>query len=142
MSDAVEAQGSCLCGAVRVTAKALDPKVGACHCKTCRTWTGGPFFATDCGSGVTFEGEDNIAIFSSSDWAERGFCRTCGTHLFYRLKESQQHFMPVGLFTDSDLLVFDHQVFIEEKPEFYRFANDTHDMTGAELFAQFSSKES
>lgn len=24
--------------------------------------------------------------FASSDWAERGFCKTCGTTLFYFLK--------------------------------------------------------
>ena len=137
----VEAQGSCLCGAVHVTAKAVDPKVGTCHCKMCRTWTGGPFFAANCGAEVMFEGQKQIAIFSSSDWAERGFCRTCGTHLFYRLKEGQQHFMPVGLFADSEDFIFDHQVFIDEKPGFYCFANETNNMTGAELFAQFSSTQ-
>jgi hypothetical protein len=36
-------------------------------------------------------------------------------------------------------LVFDRQVFIDEKPSFYRFTNETHDMTGAELFAKFGS---
>lgn len=32
--------------------------------------------------------------------------------------------------------VFDHQVFIDEKPDFYAFANQTRKPTGAELFAQ------
>ena len=30
------------------------------------------------------------------------------------------------------------KVFIEEKPDYYTFANETKNMTGAEVFAQFS----
>ena len=95
--------------------------------------------AVDCGTDISFEGIDNISVFDSSQWAERGFCKICGSHLFYRLKESQQYFMSVGLFDDDTDLVFDHQVFIDHKPAFYRFANETQDMTEAEVFAQYSS---
>ena len=35
--------------------------------------------------------------------------------------------------------VFDHQVFIDEKPDYYSFANETKDMTGQELFAMFAN---
>ena len=33
--------------------------------------------------------------------------------------------------------VLEHQVFIDEKPDYYSFANETKNMTGAEIFAQF-----
>ena len=92
----------------------------------------------DCGADVDFDGEDNVSVFDSSEWAERGFCRNCGTHLFYRLKESRQHMIPVGLFEDSANLVFKGQVFVDEKPDYYDFANETKNLTGAELFAMFS----
>lgn len=91
----------------------------------------------DCGQAVTFEGEDHISVFASSDWAERGFCRNCGTHLFYRLKEAGQHMVPVGLFDDDEGLEFGTQVFIDEKPRYYAFSNETKNMTGAEIFALF-----
>ncbi len=142
MSDVVEAKGSCLCGAVRFTAKGLSKSVGACHCDMCRKWGGGPFMAVDCGTDVSFEGAENISVFDSSKWAERGFCGKCGSHLFYRLKEKKRHIMPVGLFGDDISFRFDHQVFIDERPAFYQFANETEDMTGEELFAKFSGKES
>ncbi len=138
MSEPIEAKGSCLCGAVRVTAKNVSKNVGACHCSTCRKWTGGPLLAVDCGTDVSFEGEENVSVFDSSKWAERGFCNKCGSHLFYRLKESQQHIMSVGLFEDDRMFVLDHQVFIDEKPTFYQFANKTKDMTGAEVFAKYA----
>jgi len=137
MSDVMEGKGSCLCGATRFTAKSISNKVGACHCGMCRKWGGGPLLAVDCGTDVSFAGEESISVFDSSAWAERGFCKKCGTHLFYRLKESKQHIMPAGLFDDEGSFIFDEQVFIDEKPSFYCFANETNDMTGAEIFAKY-----
>ncbi len=138
MSNVSVAQGSCLCGAVRISAKNMSNIVGACHCNICRKWGGAAFLAVECGSDVSFSGEENIGVYQSSEWAERGFCQKCGSHLFYKLKQNNQHFIPVGLFDNSEGLRFDHQVFIDEKPEYYSFANETHNMTGAELFAQFA----
>lgn len=139
MTNTDETQGSCLCGAVHIVAKNADKKVGACHCEMCRKWAGGPFMGIDCGSAVSFEGKEHISVFDSSEWAERGFCSKCGSHLFYRLKQNDQYIMPIGLFGNAEGIVFDHQVFIDEKPAYYSFADDTKNMTGAELFAQFST---
>ncbi len=139
MSDPVAATGSCLCQSVKVTAKAISTNIGACHCSMCQKWSGGPLLAIDCGNDVSFENADNIAAFSSSEWAERGFCSSCGTHLYYRLKQNNQYIMPVGLFDQAADFKFDHQIFIDEKPSYYCFANETKNMTGEEVFAQFSS---
>jgi hypothetical protein len=94
--------------------------------------------AVDCGTEVSFEGGENISVFSSSEWAERGFCSRCGTNLFYRIKGSGQYIMSAGLFDDDKAFVFDNQVFIDEKPSYYSFANKTEDMTGAEVFAKYA----
>lgn len=136
MSARMSGQGRCLCGAVSVAVDTMKPHVDACHCNMCRKWAGGPLFAVECGSGVSFAGEENIALFDSSAWAERGFCRRCGTHLFYRLKESQRYAIPAGLLDNEDQLVFHQQIFIDEKPAFYAFANDTRNLTGEEAFAE------
>ena len=137
MSENVEGTGSCLCGAIRITAKNISRNVGACHCGMCRKWGGGPLMAIDCGTGVILQGEENISVYNSSEWAERGFCKKCGSHLFYRLKESQQYIIPAGLFDNEDMFVFDHQVFIDYKPSYYNFENKTSDMTEAEVFAKY-----
>lgn len=136
-----KASGSCLCGTTRFTARNVSRSVGACHCSTCRRWGGGPLMAVDCGTAVSFESEDNVRVYDSSEWAERGFCGKCGTHLFYRLKQNHQYIMPIGLFADDDANVFDHQVFVDEKPAFYRFANETFDMTGPEVFAKYAPSQ-
>ena len=135
-------KGGCLCGAVEVEAISGNTNAGACHCNICRRWGGGPLMAVDCGLDVSFSNEDSITRYASSDWAERGFCSACGTHLFYHLKGKGQYIMPAGLFADAESsLTFDHQIFIEEKPGYYAFANDTHNMTGAEVFASAGDGE-
>ena len=90
-----------------------------------------------CGSDVVFEGQQNIAVYDSSDWADRGFCKRCGSHLFYRLKDSNQHEIPAGLFENQKDFSFDLQVFIDMKPSFYSFANKTKEMTEAEVIEMF-----
>lgn len=46
--------------------------------------------------------------------------------------------IPVGLFDNDQGLVFGHQVFIDEKPSYYSFADNTTEMTGAEMFAKYA----
>ena len=142
MSDLNVVKGSCLCGKVKISTTSTNNQVGACHCNMCRKWGGGAFLAIDCGSDVCFEGEENIGVYQSSEWAERGFCKKCGSHLFYKFKPNHQYYIPVGIFDNDESLVFDHQVFIEEKPTYYSFANKTKNITGAELFAMFTPSSS
>jgi hypothetical protein len=134
-------KASCLCGEVKVAVAGKNNSVGACHCGICRKWAGGPFMATDCGTDVSFENSDNISVYGSSEWAERGFGKNCGSHLFYRLKQAQQYFIPAGLFDNADNFIFDHQVFVDNKPHYYDFANHARDKTEAEVFAEFGSPE-
>ncbi len=133
-----EGKGQCLCGAVKFRAKNMSNQVGVCHCGMCRTWGGGPLMAVGCGSDVEFDGEENITVYDSSEWAERGFCKICGSHLFYRLKETRDHEIPAGLFADQSRLVFELQVFTDYKPAYYSFANQTEEMTEAEVIAKYA----
>ncbi len=141
MSQNINIEGGCLCGGVSIAAKAEKKSIGVCHCSMCRKWTGGPLVTIECGTDVSFTGEDNVSVFNSSAWAERGFCKQCGSHLFYRLKEANKYTMPAALFSGVDDFVFDHQIFIDEKPPYYDFANDTEKITGAEIFAMYAPKE-
>lgn len=139
MSDSFDAAGQCLCGKVKITAN-LSKRLGACHCSTCRQWGSGPFLALTPTQKPHFEGDTFIAKYPSSEWAERGFCTQCGTHLFYHLLGGEQYILPAGLFANTDI-EFDHQIFIDEKPEYYDFANDTQCLTGAEVFAQYNQRD-
>ena len=133
MSELSIIKGSCLCGMVKVAANSINHHIGACHCNMCRKWGGAALLGVECNDGVSFEGEENIQVYPSSQWAERGFCQQCGSHLFYRLKENNHYYIPVGILDNDEDLIFDTEVFIEEKPNYYSFANETKKMTGEEF---------
>lgn len=138
MGESDKRRGACLCGAVTLTVEAFDGKLAACHCGMCRKWGGGPLLAVDCGKGIGIDGRDLVSAFDSSEWAQRGFCSRCGTHLFYRLKDSDRYVVPIGLFDDDPGVSLASQIFIDEKPEYYTFADETTFMTGAEVFARYA----
>ena len=133
-------KGSCLCGSVEISTSDHH-EVNVCHCNMCRRWGGGPLLAVHCGPDVEFGGNIDPATYRSSDWAERGFCPTCGTHLFYHVLSSDEYILPAGIFQDTDEFKLVNQIFIDEKPAYYEFANQTKTMTGEQAFAQFSDGE-
>lgn len=138
MNNQSAAFGSCLCGAVTLKAESPAHDLGACHCSMCRNWGGGPLLTIDCQSAVSITGEESVQRYDSSEWAQRGFCKNCGTHLFYQLKSTGQYHVPIGLFEDFADVDFDHQIFIDHKPKYYAFANETKNLTGEEVFAMFA----
>jgi len=130
-------QGRCLCNAVTVTT-ADHTDMDACHCGMCRRWGSGPLMSVRCGSDVQFGGIDKIATFRSSEWAERGFCSVCGTHLYYRLIPANDFSLSMGLFQEGPEFVFREEIFIDRKPRSYEFANATSKLTEAEVFAKYA----
>lgn len=133
-------KGNCLCGAVTVHAE-VGSHMDACHCGMCRKWGGGPLLAVESKGKTIWDGEEHIGVYDSSDWAQRGFCKRCGTHLFYRLKGAPFYALPVGLLDNAGDFRFTRQGFIDEKPGNYRFADETQNLTGEEIFALFQNEE-
>ncbi len=129
--------GQCLCGALKFTATPKNGDVGVCHCATCRRGTAGSYFAIDCGDTLAFENENALGVYNSSEWAERGFCTKCGSPIFWRTKDKTVNIVSVNAFDDAGELRLDHEVFIDEKPAYYSFAEKTKQMTGEECFAEF-----
>ncbi len=136
----MKGHGKCLCGSVELEVEFTSSEVATCHCSMCRNWMGGPMFAIDCADSVRISDETSVTRYASSEWAERGFCNKCGTHLFYYLLPANQYHIPVGLLQTDETFVFTHQIFIDEKPKYYEFKNETHNMTGAEVFAHFEQE--
>ncbi len=129
--------GRCLCGAVTFSAEGVELEHHVCHCGMCRRWSGGAgFFGTRC-AGVTFAGSA-LGRFAGSEWAERGFCTTCGTTLFYFLKPTQTYTMSVGIFDDQAKFRLTREIFIDHKPPGYAFAGEHERWTEAETFERWS----
>ncbi len=132
MSD--ELVGGCLCGAVRFTAVPLNDEMGVCHCGMCRRWSGGLFMAVECGT-LAIDDETAVSVYRSSDYGERLFCRTCGSSLFWRMQDGSHIVVSLHALDDPSRFRFTNEIFIDEKPAAYAFANDTKKMTGAEFVA-------
>lgn len=135
--------GSCLCGAVTFRIEDAPAECGACHCGMCRKWSGGVYLGLHVpAGGATFAGEERITVYKSSDWAERGFCSTCGSSLFYRVTAPGPHrgdmHFGLGTLDDPGGISLAEEIFIDEKPEGYAFEGHRKTMTAAEVFAMFA----
>lgn len=123
-------EGGCLCGAVRLRAELPGPDFGACHCTMCRRWTGSALLAMTVPVAKVewLQGEAQITRYQSSDWAERAFCRLCGSGLWYRVNAPELHAevieIPVGLFDDADGLAMTSEIYIDRKPDSWAFAGE------------------
>lgn len=137
-----DAQGGCLCGGIRFTIPDLPKQVGICHCETCRRWTGGPMMALHLTEPLRLDKSDTLAWYKSSDWAERGFCSTCGTSLFYRLQSAPNDLIPsAGSLDDPSAFTnIEREIFTDEQPAFYAFAGDQPRMTGPEFIAMVTGE--
>ena len=80
-----EHRGACLCGAVRFRTEGPLRGVIYCHCSQCRKQTGHYYAATNVvGDRLEIEGAEDVTWYAASDFARRGFCRHCGSALFWK----------------------------------------------------------
>lgn len=133
-SDTLARSGRCLCGAVTYTATLAKAEMDACHCSMCRRWSGGVFMAVPC-SDVRLDGGDNVGVYASSDWAERVFCKACGSSLVWRMRGGGFTAVSYQSLDDKSGLSFAEEIFIDEKPDLYSFAGHRRLKTGAEVIA-------
>ncbi|MGC6767057.1 GFA family protein [Enterococcus sp. LJL128] len=137
-------QGSCLCGKTTFSIKEASLEVSACHCGMCRRWTSGPLLSIEAGNSenITFDNEDNIGRYQSSEWAERGFCKNCGSSLFYHGLTDDSYYIPVDLLKDINGAKLVLEIMYDNKPDYYCFSNDTKKMTQADIYQQFVEETS
>lgn len=112
--------GGCLCGAVRysVTGKLRD--VVNCHCSMCQRLHGsfGPHSKAR-KANISITESRGLAWFQSSDVARRGFCRECGSGLFWEPLDFDGTGIIAGtLDAPTGLKTIGH-IFVEEKSDFY-----------------------
>ncbi len=86
MNDSEVLAGGCLCGAVRFEVAPPTRWCSHCHCSLCRRAHGAAFvtwFGVEKAQFRIVEGDATIAWHHSTEEARRGFCRNCGSTLFF-----------------------------------------------------------
>lgn len=128
-------KGRCLCGAIEIDLTDPKPHIDVCHCTMCRQWGAGPFMGVS-GASFALNGQDQVAVYCASQWAERAFCKTCGSSLYYRFLPTDHYSFSAGLFDLGQGFTIEKQIFVDEKPSFYDFAQETPMQTGAQVIAE------
>ncbi len=121
--------GKCLCGAIAFEAAHDRDQATACHCSQCRRWSGNYWASVNVAfSSLKFlKGEDRLHWFRSSEHARRGFCRECGSALFWQADrlEEYAHRIAIGagaLDEPSGVRVSEH-IFVADKGDYYAISD-------------------
>jgi hypothetical protein len=96
--------GGCQCGAVRYHVTRFTDNAHICHCRMCQKAVGN-FFAALVGAprdAVTWT-RGVPARFRSSAHVDRGYCRDCGTPLFYDNVEGDRISFTIGSLDRPDM---------------------------------------
>ena len=76
--------GHCFCGAVTIEVTGEPAAMGYCHCRSCRSWSGGPVNAFSLWKPEAVritEGAQNVETFVKTPLSQRRYCKNCGGHL-------------------------------------------------------------
>ncbi len=120
----VTATGGCLCGRIRWSATGPMEAITACHCTQCRKQSSHfmAFSATQVAT-LEIEGEAGITWFRASDTARRGFCATCGSHLFWHGDGSARISIAAASIDPPTGLSLVKHIFCADKGDYYEIAD-------------------
>lgn len=125
MSDINPATGSCLCGKIKLSIDAFDRGVVYCHCSQCRKQSGHYYAATNASNDkLHIEGEEHITWYAASDSAKRGFCRHCGSVLFWKPTGASYTAIMAGCLDAPTGLTEVSHIFTADKGDYYTLQDE------------------
>jgi hypothetical protein len=117
-------QGSCLCGGVAFTVTGPLRPVVACHCTQCRKQSGHYGAFTACADAdLLFTAQDTLAWYSASASAKRGFCKTCGSLLFWKGDGRDYTAIAAGSLDGKTGLTLEGHIFCADKGDYYEICD-------------------
>lgn len=132
MSDTLqEVNGGCHCRRVRYRARGVNRQVTECHCSQCRKQVGHRYASTGAKtSDIEIDGAANITWYRATLYAKRGFCSTCGSHLFWRqTSEDYTGILAASIDQPSGLSMAKH-IFVEDKGDYYDITDSLPQFAG------------
>jgi len=125
-------EGGCLCGAVRYRVRGPLRNVVNCHCTMCQRLHGnfGPHSKAR-KEDITITKSDGLFWYKTSGVARRGFCRDCGSGLFWEPFEQDATGIIAGSLGDPTELKTIGHIFIGEKSNFYEISDELPQFEGS-----------
>lgn len=112
--------GRCQCGAVQFSVDGPLRDVVYCHCKMCRRSIGHVLAATACAlPHLRVDGADSLQWYQSSASARRGFCRVCGSNLFWVPASGTHVSILAGTLDDPTGLNAAAHIHVDTKGDYY-----------------------
>ena len=121
--------GKCMCGAVVFEFRADREDVTECHCGQCRAWSGHRWASLN----APFESlqikisEEALGGYKSSDYARRGFCKSCGSSLFWHADKLDDHkhriAVSAGAIEKGAPMKLAEHIFVADKGHYYEIAD-------------------
>jgi hypothetical protein len=119
-----EHSGRCQCGAVGYRVNGNMRDVVYCHCGQCRRIHGhAPGYSAARKAELSIEGEENIVWYRASDQAQRGFCKSCGSSLFWRPDGRETISIAAGSINAPTGLKTARHIFTGDKADYYQIAD-------------------
>ena len=116
--------GSCLCGAVKFRTRGPLRGVVYCHCSQCRKQTGHFLAATSSADrDLTIEENGSLGWYAAPEDARRGFCRTCGSVLFWKRNDADSVSIMAGAFDRPSGLKGESHIFVADKGDYYEICD-------------------
>jgi hypothetical protein len=129
MTDiAQKVAGGCHCGAVRYEAEVFLQSAYYCHCTTCQNLSGQPFeigVPVKVGSMRFTKGEP--LYYTSSEWGQRGFCRTCGSRIIFMPLNAEDEWLinlDICSLDNPDQAKPNMHIFVDSKLPWYKIDDD------------------
>ena len=117
--------GSCQCGAVKFQIEGSIPDVVICHCTQCRKFSGHAWASVLVSTyQLSIAPSESLKWFRSSDFAQRGFCSSCGSSLFYKTNSGESTAVSAGTLETPTNLRVDRHIFTKDKSDYYRIASE------------------
>ena len=117
-------KANCLCGNIQLRTHGYHRDVQNCHCIQCMKTHGHYAAYTNVHEqNVKFLKKRTLKWFRSSKKAKRGFCRKCGASLFFKIIGSNNISIAAGMFNGPTKLKTKMNIFVKEKPDYYRLDN-------------------
>ena len=122
-----EIRGACLCGAVTICVNGdLEHEAEACHCSQCRKHSGHFLAAVNVRkTALSVQGKDAVSWYSSSAQVKRGFCKHCGSTLFWQpvMEDYLWTSVAMGLFDQSTGVSLSKHTFVADKGDYYEITD-------------------
>lgn len=113
-------KGSCLCGDVSYELSGELREPVACHCSQCRKTSGHYWAATQVAKkDFALTESKGLKWYKSSDYAKRGFCKSCGSSLFWDMAKEEFISIAAGTLESPTGLNIGKHIFCADKGDYY-----------------------